>query len=376
MTERARLCISIVVGLAAWLIAGSRWVDAQSIADGPVAAASAPLASLTYPYHMGRLSFPRDEGKHPATQWPMTLIEWHAFYAHLSGDDGTRYLLFTTFVTYDPIEPLLEGKFPHLISTLIDVNAQKTYRHRSMAKLKKYAEGHAEMESQKGDYFRWKGMDKPFQYALHVAWKDSQVDYCADLDLSAIKPPLAVNGTGYIKLPKGDSGYYSQTRLQATGELTINGERKKVSGVQWLDRQWLGASFVPDLASRQYSYEWWALHLDNNEEAILFRIWDLKSQTVAMSLLEINRSDGTREHVDPFTLTDQPTGWHLVARNPGWDLTIKRVFPGQRLWQTCDISGTIRGKSVTGLAVAELVRDGAKTISEVVSGHRDTYPHD
>ena len=369
MTKRARPWISIVVGLAAWLIAGGRWADAQTIADGPVAAASAPLASLTYPYHVGQLSFPRDEGKHPASQWPMTLIEWHAFYAHLSGDDGTRYLLFTTFVTYDPIEPLLEGKFPHLISTLIDVNARKTYSHRSMARLKKYAEGHAEMESQKGDYFRWKGMDKPFQYALHVAWKDSQVDYCADLDLSAIKPPLAVNGTGYIKLPKGDSGYYSQTRLQATGELTVNGERKKVSGVQWLDRQWLGASFVPDLASRQYSYEWWALHLDNNEEAILFRIWDLKSQTVAMSLLEINHSDGTREHVEPFTLTDQPTGWRLVARNPGWDLTIKRVFPGQRLWQTCDISGTIQGKSVTGLAVAELVRDGAKTIAEVVSRH-------
>jgi predicted secreted hydrolase len=369
MTKPTRPWILIVVGLAALLIAGGGRSDAQTTADGPAAASSAPLAPLAYPYHVGQLSFPTDEGKHPASQWPITLIEWHALYAHLRCDDGSRYLLFTTFVIYDPIEPLLQGKFPHLISTLIDVNARKTYSHRSMARLKKYEQGHADMESCKGDYFRWKGMDKPFQYALRVAWKDSQIDYRADLELSTIKPPLAVNGTGYIKLPKGDSGYYSQTRLEATGDLTINGARKKVSGVQWVDRQWLGASFVPDLASRRYSYEWWALHLDNNEEAILFRIWDLRSQTVAMSLLEINRSDGTREHVGQFTLTDQPAGWRLVARNPGWDLTIKPVFPGQRLWQTCDVSGTIQGKSATGLAVAELVRDGAKTISEAISGH-------
>jgi predicted secreted hydrolase len=351
--------------------AAGRHADAQTSSDWPAASSTRPL-SLAYPYHLGELSFPKDEGKHAASQWPLTMIEWHALYAHLRGDDGSRYLLFTTFVSYDPIEPLLQGKFPHMISTLIDVGGKRTYSHRSMARLKQYAAGHADMESEKGDYFRWKGMEKPFQYALHVAWKDSQVDYSADLDLSMLKPPLAVNGTGYIKLPKGDSGYYSQTRLQATGQLAIDGVRKKLSGVQWVDRQWLGASFAPDMAQRRYSYEWWALHLDNNEEAILFRIWDLRSQTVAMSLLEINHSDGTREHVVQFALTDQPSGWRLVARNPAWDLTIKPVFPGQRVWQTCDVSGAIQGKSAKGLAVAELVREGAKIVSEVISGHRES----
>ena len=131
---------------------------------------------------------------------------------------------------------------------------------------------------------------------------------------------------------------------------------------------------MPDIGEMRYSYEWWALHLDNNEEAILFRIWDQKTQSVAMSWLDINRNDGLRENVDRFTLTDQPTSWRLVADKPGWDLTLNPVFPGQRTWQTCDITGTINGKPVTGLAVAELVRDQAKIIRDIISQKAPVFP--
>ena len=319
---------------------------------------------LTYPYHAGKLSFPRDEGKHSQSEWPFTLIEWNAHYFHLTAEDGSKYFLFTTFVTYDPIERVLRGIFPHTISTLIDLTNRKTYHHRDMQPLKHFATGHADAETQKGDYFKWKGEGQPFQYDFHVAWQDEEVDYSTDLALKMVKPPLVLNETGYIKLPKGDSGYYSQTRLNATGHLTIDGTRKKVTGIQWVDRQWLGVSFAGSL---KYSYEWWALQLDNNEEAIMFRLWDEETGAVAMTYLEINRADGKPQRVEDFTLKDLPSGWHLSAPQAGWDLTIVPAIEGQVTWQSCRITGTIKEEPVTGVGIAELARDVVRELIKELS---------
>ena len=348
--RRLAFCIAaILLGITALPAAAL----AQGTAGPPCD--SANLGPFAYPHRVGQLAFPADEGKHSPAAWPMTLIEWYAHYAHLTADDGSRYFLFVTFVTFDPLEGLLGGTFPHVISTLVDVDRAKTYHHRDMARLKQFAAGHADAQSAKGDYFKWKGADKPFEYDLYVAQRDATVDYSLDLDLKMVKPPLALNGSGYIKLPKGDSGYYSQTRLQSAGRLTLNGVTKNVSGTQWIDRQWLGASFAG--SALQYTYDWWALQLDNQEEAIMFRIWDLKKNTIAMSRLEINHADGRREHVEKFTLNDRPSGWSLSAPAAGWELKIVPACDGQRIWQSCNITGTIRNKPVAGLAAAEMARD-------------------
>jgi predicted secreted hydrolase len=312
------------------------------------------LGPFSYPYRVGNLSFPRDEGKHSPTEWPITLIEWYAHYAHLTAEDGSRYFLFTAFITYDPIEWVLGGRFPHVIATLVDVTRGKTYYYRDMRRLKSFTAGHVDAQTASGDYFKWKGEDRPFQYDFRVAWRDPQVDFSLETDLRMVKPPLAVNGSGYIKLPKGDSGYYSQTRLDATGRLTIDGVAKKVSGVQWMDRQWLGATFA---GGTGYSYDWWAIQLDNREEAILFRIWERDTNAVAMSVLEVVHADGSRQGVDRFSLTDLPFGWRLCAPSIAWDFEIVPACQGQGIWQSCDIVGTVAGKPVGGVAAAELARN-------------------
>lgn len=294
----------------------------------------------------------------------MTVAEWHAHYAHLKADDGTRYLLFTTFVTYDPVEPIIGGKFPHKIATLIDVTHARSYHERDAERLKTFASGHAEVETASGDYFRWRGADKPFEYDFHVGLKDSESEISVTTGLKMLKPPLVVNGSGYIKVPKGESGYYSQTRVEAKGELVINGSKKKVAGIEWIDRQWLGLSFAANL---NYYYDWWALQLDNNEEAIMFRIKDFETNAIAMSWLEINHADGKREHVDAFELSDLPAGWKLSAPSAGWELKIVPACKGQETWQSCDISGTIHGKAVSGFAAAELARSALEEFRKVMS---------
>jgi len=335
-------------------------ISKPQIAPQPVA----EERPLSYPYLEGQLTFPEDEGVHLPTEHPYTVMEWFANYTHFSTEAGTRYFLFSTFVTYDPIEEYLGGRFPHMIATLVDVTHGKTYHCRDKRKLAKFEAGHADAETQQGDYFRWKGRDKPFEYEYQVTVRDEQGEYSIDLDLKMVKPPLVVNGTGYIREPEGLSGYYSQTRLKASGHLTIGGTKKAVSGIHWVDRQWLGASFS---RNDHYSYEWWALQLDNNEEAIMFRIWDTNDDTIAMTVLEINHADGKREKVADFSLTNLSAGWHLVAPEPSWDLRIVPACTGQGAWQSCNVTGMIQGDAVTGLAVAELMRDLGKELGSLFS---------
>jgi hypothetical protein len=110
-------------------------------------------------------------------------------------------------------------------------------------------------------------------------------------------------------------------------------------------------------ANLDYYYDWWALQLNNNEEAILFRIKDFETNGVALAVLEINHADGKREHVDNFVISDLASGWQLSAPAAGWDLKIIPACKDQKIWQSCDITGTIRGKPITGLAAAELARE-------------------
>ena len=98
----------------------------------------------------------------------------------------------------------------------------------------------------------------------------------------------------------------------------------------------------------------------------MFRIKDFETNAIAMSWLEINHADGKREHVDSFTLSDLDSGWKLSAPAAGWELKILPSCKGQGTWQSCDISGTIHGKTVGGFAAAELARSALEEFRQVM----------
>ena len=87
---------------------------------------------------------------------------------------------------------------------------------------------------------------------------------------------------------------------------------------------------------------------------------------VVMSVLEINHADGKRENVDGFVLSDLPSGWQLSAPSAGWELKIIPACKDQGMWQSCDITGTIHGKSVAGLAAAELARSALEEFRKLL----------
>ncbi len=352
------------------------------------AVSSSRIRGFSYPYNSGWLSFPTDEGKHRVDRWPFVLMEWFANYGHITADDGSKYSYFITYVTYDPLEdprltalgarldlPIGTSFFPHKIFTLVDEQNQTIYTTGDYTKLKKFESEKADVETGTGDILRWKGRRQPFQYDLTSSGFDSYsgTTYSVDLDLKMAKSPLVLNGIGYIRQPLGVSGYYSQTKVEVDGKLIINGIEKHVKGINWIDRQWLGASFGVNAVSN--SYEWWAVQLDNNEDAIIYRIWNTRDRIIASEILEINHADGKREKITDYSLENldywtspnsgrkYSSGWHLTIPSKGWDLIITPIFKDQEakspfsFWEgtSNSVVGVINNKNVTGVATAELL---------------------
>ena len=342
----------------------------------------------TYPYYEGQLSFPKDEGRHSILEVPFTVAEWPAIYGHLVADDSSSYFFFSTMVTYDPAESqflqsligvnLGENFFPHQIFTLSDENNQRVYSYFENDGLKKFDYGHLDVETNSGSYLRWKGTDKPFQYHLYQRGTDSytNTNYMLDLDLYAVKPPLLLDGEGFVVQVAGVNGHFALTRLNVSGSITINDKTKPVKGILWLDRQWIGAgTAISGASSLNFNppYEWFGIQLDNGEEAVFYRIWDLEGGNfIASKRFEINHKYGKREAVTDYTFEnmgywDSPdtglrysSGWRLNVPSLEWDLYITPTFKSQevssRFWEGgARVSGTINGVPVTGKTAVELL---------------------
>jgi predicted secreted hydrolase len=95
-------------------------------------------------------------------------------------------------------------------------------------------------------------------------------DFNYQLNLQA-EGPLVLHGErGFSR--KSDRGqaswYYSQPFYRVDGEVEWQGERHRVSGRAWLDREW---SSQP-LAEDQQGWDWFSLHLHDGIKLMLFRL--------------------------------------------------------------------------------------------------------
>ena len=62
------------------------------------------------------------------------------------------------------------------------------------------------------------------------------------------------------------SYYYSLTRMQTDGELTVNGKTEKVRGLSWMDHEF-GSN---QLREDQVGWDWFSIELDDGTELMLY----------------------------------------------------------------------------------------------------------
>ncbi len=151
------------------------------------------------------------------------------------------------------------------------------------------------------------------------------------LDTGA-RDPVLHDRDGYVDFgAAGGSYYYSRTRLEATGTLTIDGETVPVTGIAWFDHQW--GDFI---AVGSGGWDWFAANLDDGTDVTLSLVRDTDGG-YPLAYGTLVRADGSVAHlpVDAFevTVTERWTSPETGADYPaGWRIEI----PGERLVMTLE----------------------------------------
>ncbi|CAI7976485.1 Carotenoid 1,2-hydratase [Frankia sp. Hr75.2] len=192
------------------------------------------------------------------------------------------------------------------------------------------------------------------------------------LTLSQSTPAALHGNSGVIGYgPFGQSGYYSQTNLKASGVLFDHGVAVNVTGTAWQDHQW--GNWNPG----EGGWEWFSLQLSNNTQYMLYFIRD-KNNNYVQTVGTLVRPDGSTTNLpaaqlsqtalgtwtSPHTGITYPHGWKVDI--PGGSLTVTPQLADQEVWSdlvpvgqywegTSSVSGTINGQSVTGLGYAEVI---------------------
>ena len=317
-------------------------------------------------------SFPKDHGPHPDFR-----NEWWYITGNLDGDDGSRFgFEFTIFrfsLTPRPPEPDSEWRTRQVYIAhvaLTDANRERFYV------AERYSRGALGLAGAQSDPFRvwiddWEmSSDGPDQPWLIRAAAD---DFSLKLGLMPLKQPVFNGDDGLSRKSSvidSASYYYSITRLQTEGEVSIADRVYSVSGLSWLDREWSTSA----LAADQVGWDWFALQLADGTDLMLYNIRKTDGTADENSSGTVTFADGRYSRlrqqdfeivVDDTWQSPQggtyPSRW--TVRVPGQDLELvvepviedQELFTTVRYWEgAVDVVGTHTGKRISGRGYVEL----------------------
>lgn len=184
-----------------------------------------------------------------------------------------------------------------------------------------------------------------------------------DLVVASRKPP-AVHGRDGVSR-KGAcascaSHYYSFTRLDTRGTVTLDGARFAVAGASWMDHEYASGQ----LDAGQVGWDWFSLQLDDGREIMLYRLRERDGHTTPQSSGSVVDRNGRVRHVPLRAFTIAPLGtWtspHTGARYPsGWRLHIEGIANDLVVTPLLDDQELVDATGTTYWEGAADVRDGA-----------------
>jgi predicted secreted hydrolase len=154
------------------------------------------------------------------------------------------------------------------------------------------------------------------------AWRIRAADdeISVDLALTPLKGPVLNGDAGLSrKSSSTDSAsyYYSITRLQTEGTVSVAGDNYTVSGLSWLDREWSTSA----LAADQVGWDWFALQLSDGTDVMLYNI--RKTDGAADS-----RSSGTLTFPDGRSTTLRQQDFEILVKD-WWTSPAGGIYPSQ-----------------------------------------------
>ncbi len=365
------ILIGIGAGVWGWLrpAASGMEVSANLIATNDTPPDPTGFALVTDPNGM---TFPDAFGPHPEYQ-----TEWWYYTGNLQTDDGRPFgFQFTIFRrALTPNAPARTADFAtndvymaHFAVT--DGEAGQFYDH------ERFQRGAANAAGASAVPYRvwlddWEVIEtKPGSYSL----KADADEVAIDLALTALKPP-ARNGNNGLSQKADEIGnasyYYSQTRLETSGTVTVQGQSFTVSGFAWKDHEYGTSS----LAANAVGWDWFSLQLSDNTEVMYYQIrtddgglepnslGTYVSDDGSVTVLELEDFEATPldTWTSPTTGGVYPVQWRLRLPDQGLDLTITPLIPNQELnvsvvyWEgAVVVEGTRNGQPISGRGYVEL----------------------
>ena len=322
-----------------------------------------------------KLSFPADHYSHPEFK-----TEWWYYTGHLASDNGKRYGYQVTFFRFGLRDKQNDSKEKPLFSELYmahfalsDIGAKKFifrerinrgYGERAGAATERYLVWNED----------WKVEGDGNDHAIRVKDRGTELR----LTLKSLKAPALHGQNGLSQKGEGEgraSFYYSLTRMQTEGELTINGKKEKVRGLTWMDHEF-GSN---QLREDQVGWDWFSIQLDNQTELMLYLMRrkdssvdpyssgtfvDAKGKTTHLALKDYNVGVLDRWK-SPTSGAKYPMKWKITIPSAEIDLEVTPAFLEQELitnrstrvtyWEgAVQIRGKARGQVVTGNGYVEM----------------------
>jgi predicted secreted hydrolase len=323
--------------------------------------------------------FPRDFFSHDDFR-----IEWWYYTGHLEDTTGRSFGYQLTFfrVALDgkgkgKVDNPSQWKIDHIYfahMTLSDIENEKFY---FFERINRAGLGQAGAESDQLKVWNEDWSLTESGKAHHLIAREGEVQF--DLKLTPSKP-LVIHGRDGVS-QKGDvagnaSHYFTFTRMPTEGQVTLQGKTYQVKGLSWMDHEFSSNQ----LSGAQIGWDWFSVQLDNGTELMLYQIrkkggaieknssgtWvDAEGKGMHLMLNEYAiQSKG--QWVSQQSGTTYPAEWALEVPKHDIRLKVTPEIANQELhnlrsistsyWEgSVNVSGTVKGKPVTGKGYVELV---------------------
>jgi predicted secreted hydrolase len=141
------------------------------------------------------------------------------------------------------------------------------------------------------------------------------------------RPAVLHDHDGYVEFgPAGGSYYYSRTRMEATGTVTLDGEDIPVTGSAWFDHQW--GDFI---AVGGGGWDWFAVNLDDGTDLTLSLVRDADG-AYPLRYGTLVEADGSVRHVEAEAFSvDVTAEWTSALTGATWPAGWSIELPGDEL---------------------------------------------
>lgn len=288
-----------------------------------------------------KLSFPADHYAHPDFK-----TEWWYYTGHLETASGKRYGYQVTFFRFGLRDRQQEMKEKPLFTELYmahfalsDVGAKKfQFRER----INRGYGGRAGAATDRYHVWNedWKVQGDKNNHQIFISERGTTLK----LSLKPLKPPVLHGQNGHSQKAAGEgraSYYYSLTRMETEGELTIQGKTESVRGLSWMDHEF-GSN---QLGEDQLGWDWFSIQLDNQTELMLYLMRRKDGSIDPYSSGTLVRADGGTKNLarDDFRIevldrwkspesgATYPMKWKVAIPAEQIELEITPAFADQEL---------------------------------------------